>query len=123
MKIIRSYSLAILILVGAAASQTFEINGQSPQQPQKAPAKNAKSGNKPAAGGNASSNGLSWGTSIDVSRQARAAEQAIKRGDYATAANFAEKAANAAPQNAQDTCNPMNQASDYGFYFCDLLPG
>ena len=27
-----------------------------------------------------------------------------------------------APQNAQDTCNPMNQASQYGFYFCDLLP-
>jgi len=28
----------------------------------------------------------------------------------------------AAPQNAQDTCNPMNNASSYGFYFCDLLP-
>lgn len=28
----------------------------------------------------------------------------------------------AAPQNAQDTCNPMNNASAYGFYFCDLLP-
>lgn len=28
-----------------------------------------------------------------------------------------------APQQAQDTCNHTNQASDYGFYFCDLLPG
>ena len=29
-----------------------------------------------------------------------------------------------APQQAQsDTCNPMNQPSEYGFYFCDLLPG
>jgi uncharacterized protein (TIGR00290 family) len=27
-----------------------------------------------------------------------------------------------APQNQQDNCNPMNQASEYGFYFCDLLP-
>lgn len=27
-----------------------------------------------------------------------------------------------APQNRQDTCNPMNAASEYGFYFCDLLP-
>lgn len=98
MKIIRFYLLAILSFVSAAAAQTFEINGQSPQPAQKAPPKNAKAVNKsaaPAGGGN----GLSWGTSIDVSRQARAAEQAIKRGDYATAANFAEKAANAAPQN------------------------
>jgi uncharacterized protein (TIGR00290 family) len=28
----------------------------------------------------------------------------------------------AAPQTASDTCNPMDKASDYGFYFCDLLP-
>ena len=27
-----------------------------------------------------------------------------------------------APKNAQDSCNPMNQPSQYGFYFCDLLP-
>jgi uncharacterized protein (TIGR00290 family) len=27
-----------------------------------------------------------------------------------------------APQQAQDSCNPMDQASEYGFYFCDLLP-
>jgi uncharacterized protein (TIGR00290 family) len=26
-----------------------------------------------------------------------------------------------APQQAQDVCNPMNNASEYGFYFCDLL--
>jgi uncharacterized protein (TIGR00290 family) len=28
----------------------------------------------------------------------------------------------AAPQTASNTCNPMDKASDYGFYFCDLLP-
>lgn len=28
----------------------------------------------------------------------------------------------AAPQTSSDTCNPMDQASAYGFYFCDLLP-
>lgn len=27
-----------------------------------------------------------------------------------------------APKNVQDNCNPMNQPSPYGFYFCDLLP-
>jgi uncharacterized protein (TIGR00290 family) len=28
-----------------------------------------------------------------------------------------------APKTNSDTCNPMDKASDYGFYFCDLLPG
>jgi tetratricopeptide (TPR) repeat protein len=102
-KSIRFYSLAIITLISAlisaAGAQTFEVQGQPAQPAQQTP---AKKGAKPAApsGGNGPSNGLSWGTSIDVSRQARAAEQAIKRGDYATATNFAEKAANAAPQNA-----------------------
>jgi diphthamide synthase (EF-2-diphthine--ammonia ligase) len=27
-----------------------------------------------------------------------------------------------APQTASNTCNPMDKASDYSFYFCDLLP-
>ncbi len=27
-----------------------------------------------------------------------------------------------APQTTSNTCNPMDQPSDYGFYFCDLLP-
>jgi uncharacterized protein (TIGR00290 family) len=26
-----------------------------------------------------------------------------------------------APQTSNDTCNPMDQASKYGFYFCDLV--
>src|SRR5262249_17504364 len=86
--------LAFITLISAASAQTFEINGQSPQPAQQTP---AKKGTKPAASSGGSA--LSWGTSIDVSRQARAAEQALKRGDYATAANFAEKAANPAPQN------------------------
>jgi uncharacterized protein (TIGR00290 family) len=28
----------------------------------------------------------------------------------------------AAPQTSADSCSPMDQASAYGFYFCDLLP-
>src|SRR3569832_2012427 len=43
-KMIRSYLLAILTIVSAAAAQTFEINGQSPQPAQKAHAKFAKGG-------------------------------------------------------------------------------
>jgi tetratricopeptide (TPR) repeat protein len=36
-----------------------------------------------------------------VARQARAAQDALKRGDYAAAVSFAERAAKAAPQNAE----------------------
>lgn len=28
----------------------------------------------------------------------------------------------AAPQTSSDACNPMDNPSEYGFYFCDLLP-
>src|SRR5205823_247310 len=39
--------------------------------------------------------------SIDVARQARAAEDALRRGNYADAANYATHAANAAPQETR----------------------
>jgi len=44
---------------------------------------------------------LGWGSGIEVARQARAAQDALKRGDYAAAVSFAERAAKAAPQNAE----------------------
>jgi tetratricopeptide (TPR) repeat protein len=44
---------------------------------------------------------IGWGSSIEVARQARAAEDALKRGNYAAAVAFAERAARAAPQNTQ----------------------
>lgn len=86
--------------VGASA-QTFEIEGQKAQ-----PAPNKKSpGNKaqPQAGSanQGGNQGMSWGTSIDVARQSRAAEDALKRGDYNAATNYANNAAKAAPQEAR----------------------
>ncbi len=44
---------------------------------------------------------LGWGSSIEVARQARAAQDALNRGDYAAAATYAQQAAEAAPQNTQ----------------------
>ena len=44
---------------------------------------------------------LGWGSSIDVARQARAADEALKRNDYAAAVSFAERAAKSAPQDAE----------------------
>ena len=95
MKIFRFYPFALVILIGSAAAQTFEINGQSPSPQKQAPQKKGKAAPAQQAG----ADGLSWGTSIDVSRQARAAEQAIKRHDFASAMNYASKAANGAPKN------------------------
>ena len=85
-------------LCAVAASQTFEINSSG--QVNSAPAKQTKAarkkGSAPAAAKESSE--IGWGSSIEVSRQARAAEQAMQKGDYRSAAVFAERAAKAAPQ-------------------------
>ena len=85
----------VSLLAAPARGQTFEVNGQqqssSPQQP-------AKRGSKPAKP-NAEGGIGSWGGGIEVSREARAAEQALKRGNYAEAANHSQKAVQLAPGN------------------------
>jgi tetratricopeptide (TPR) repeat protein len=84
-----------------AAGQTFEINSngqvnsETSQAAQKPRGKGAKSATRSAP----SSSGMGWGNSIEVARQARAAEQALNSGNYAAGVEFAERAANAAPQN------------------------
>jgi len=79
------------------AAQTFDINGQT----QPSPAAPQKKGQKRAApGAHPSSQGIGWGASIQVARVARAAQDAMRRGNYAQAVDFAQRAANAAPQNA-----------------------
>jgi tetratricopeptide (TPR) repeat protein len=73
-------------------AQEFQIGGDQPQQ--QAP---RKKGAQPQAG--APSTGLGWGSSIEVGRLARAAEDSLRRGNNAQAADFAERAVKAAPQN------------------------
>src|SRR5437588_3721670 len=95
----------MLALSTVCVAQTFEIQGQKPQPaPQTAPKSGTKSsqkGAKAAAPEQKSGNPFAWGTSIDVARQARAAEDALRRGNYADAANYATHAANAAPQETR----------------------
>jgi tetratricopeptide (TPR) repeat protein len=87
-----------------AHAQTYEVNG-----PAGAPASNGKpaSGNQNSAAsadqGEASANqgDLGWGSNIEVARQARAAQDALKRNDYAAAITYSERAAKAASQNAE----------------------
>ena len=92
-----SWQLAgCLLLVSFGLGQTFEINGQgatASNTPKKSRA--AKKGSTPSA-----DTGMGWGSSIEVARQARAAQQALDKGNYRAAADFAERAAKAAPQNS-----------------------
>src|SRR6202161_2739040 len=80
-------------LYGRAVAQTYDVSGQG-----NPPSQNQAS--KPAS---STQNGpdFSWGSSIDVARQARAAQDALKRNDYTAAISYAQQAAKSAPQNAE----------------------
>ena len=83
-----------ILLSAAAIGQTFEVGGQEQNSaPQKPAAVGKKS--SPASGE------IGWGSSIEVGRMARAADTALAKGDYAGAANYADRAVHAAPQDPQ----------------------
>ena len=90
---------SLLVLAGLPLSgQTFDLNGPS-NQGQANQAKKSKSNSRQnSSSSSSSSGGIGWGSSIEVSRQARAAEDALRRGRYSDAAVYAERAAKAAPQ-------------------------
>ena len=92
-----------LIVAGNGFAQTFEIGGQSSQQKQQQPGKKGKKQQKPSSGAPPASSGeLGWGSSIEVGRNARAAEQALSKGNYAAAMNFAQRVTQAAPNDARN---------------------
>jgi tetratricopeptide (TPR) repeat protein len=92
-----SLILCSLLLTAAALAQTYEIDGQ--QQQSAATSPDAKQAKKGQAQSNAGENGIGWGSSIEVSRLARAAEDALRRGNPSAAADYAQRAVNAAPQD------------------------
>ena len=81
-----------MLLLGAALSfaQTFEV---APRESKRRPATSTP---KAQAAGNT----LGWGSGLEVAQQARAAQAALSAGDYTAASAHAERAAKAAPQNA-----------------------
>src|SRR3954470_14179902 len=91
-------SILFLILCAplAVSAQTFDVH--SSQASPAAPKDRKKQSSGPAAG---SQNSIGWGSSIEVGRQSRAAEDSLKRGNFAAAANYAKRAADAAPQNGK----------------------
>jgi tetratricopeptide (TPR) repeat protein len=87
----------VLGLLGQSIGQTYDVGGGgSPPS-----SKQTSDKKKPAADGPQSGPDFSWGSGIDVARQARAAQDALKRNDYAAAISYAGQAAKSAPQNAE----------------------
>jgi tetratricopeptide (TPR) repeat protein len=88
-------SFFLIIALSSIAGQTYEVNdpgnASKTGQQQKSPPSDSPQ-NAP---------NLGWGSSIEVARQARAAQDALKRNDYAAAISFAERAAKSAPQDAE----------------------
>ena len=80
----------VFALAGSASSQTYDVGGSSPQSQQNEQGTSTQGGTD-----------FSWGSGIDVARQARAAQDALKRNDYAAAVNYAQQAAKSAPQNPE----------------------
>ena len=86
----------VLGLAGRSPGQTFEVNGGN-----NPPASSQQTGKKQSTEPSQSGPNLSWGSGIEVARQARAADAALKRGDYAAALSYADQAAKSAPQDPE----------------------
>jgi tetratricopeptide (TPR) repeat protein len=91
-----SVRLAVLMVATASAAQTFDVNGQTSSSPSSATAPSKKQ----TAQTPSSDTGMGWGASIEVAREARAAQTALQHGDAAGATAHAQRAVNAAPQNS-----------------------
>ena len=72
------------MLLGRGAGQTYDL-GSGKQTDQQNP----------------NGNDFSWGAGIEVARQARAADEALKRNNFGEAVARAQQAVNAAPQDAE----------------------
>ncbi len=87
-------------LAAAALAQTYEINGGQQSQPAPSPSSTQQKKGSASAQSNASGeNGMGWGSSIEVGRLARAAEDALRHGNPTAAADYAARAVKAAPQD------------------------
>ena len=89
---------SVVLCAPLAQAQTFEINGQQAQPSATSPngkqPQGKKSSSSPAS---TSDNGIGWGSSIEVGRLARAAEDSLRHGNPGQAADYAQRAVTAAP--------------------------
>lgn len=87
-----------ILLSATAGAQTFDVNGQTASPPTKAGTKK-RSPSHATNSGQTGETGMGWGSSIEVAREARAAQTALQHGDYRDATTHAQHAVDAAPQN------------------------
>ncbi len=88
-------TLILFACTGFVFAQEFDINGgQTPsrQQPNKS---------STSTGPGTQSSNIGWGSSIEVGRFARAAQDALSKGNYPGAADYAQRGVKAAPQDAR----------------------
>ena len=92
------FALCVLLASTAALGQTFEINGGNSTSSNTAPKRSSRAASRKGTA-STSDTGMGWGSSIEVARQARAAQDALNKGDYRAAMDYAQRATKAAPQN------------------------
>jgi tetratricopeptide (TPR) repeat protein len=100
--------LLVFAVCCSLQAQTYDLNpppAQKPPssqkvQPQKGQPRKSQASTAPARP-SAQSESLGWGSNIQDARIARAAEQALKQGNHALAVSLAQRAAQAAPNDAQ----------------------
>ena len=81
-------ALAVALSAAFAQDQTYKVNGGATPEPQQ---------QKPRA----AEKQLGWGSNIQNARLARAAESALRAHNYAAAVDYAQRAAQSAPNDAQ----------------------
>jgi len=98
----RLKTVMVCVQIGALAclvqAQTYKVGDSSSQKPQSDTADKTPAPNKSQAAPNKQ---LGWGSNIQNARLARAAEQALKNRNFAAAVDYAQRAAQSAPDDPQ----------------------
>ena len=85
-----------IALILPSHAQTYSVGPSTPAQPQKKSGQKQKATPAPKP-----AQPLGWGSNIQNARLANAATEALKNGNRALAVEYAQRAAQAAPENAQ----------------------
>ncbi len=93
-------AILLAALANPGHAQTYQLNPGPAQKPNAAQKSGAKAGTK-ADETQDSGQQLGFGSNIGNARLSRAAELALQRGDHALALSYAERAAQATPNDAQ----------------------
>ncbi len=91
-----SVATLLSVLAGSGFSQTYQVNPEPPAKPETSAKPAAKS-----APVDQPEQQLGWGSNIQNARLARAAQLALQRGDHAMALDYAQRAAQSAPNDPQ----------------------